>query len=399
MGKPWTQEEETYLAEHWGHVTVAGIAAHLGRTENAVIVRVNRMGLPPYYESGDYVTLNALFNALFGRNFNTYQLKSWVKDRGLPIHNKKRRKCSARVVYLDEFWAWAEKNRSFLDFSKMEPLALGAEPPWVEEQRHKDYRSNAIQRKDPWTPDEDRRLRSLLSLHKYGYEELSEMLNRSAGAIQRRCNDLKLKERPVRADTRGGSSAWTDAMLQILADGIRSGDSYQIIARKIGKSEKAVRGKVYQVYVTEDADKIRPMLGNGPWGTGKPAPNVKQGFYLSAYRQGVKKNLALLDGILRYRMNQLGYDSFWQKDMCLNWSDMEGCTAGCDNCDECTEFRRIQPQYCIRCGATFYERTTNKCCERCRVARKKQAQRHWARSKGRRENEDEATAAAAGTDS
>lgn len=399
MGKPWTQEEETYLAESWGHVTVAGIAAHLGRTENAVIVRVNRLGLPPYFESGDYVTLNALFNALYGRNVNTYHLKSWVNDRGLPIHNKKRRKCSARVVYLDEFWEWAEKNRSFLDFSKMEPLALGKEPAWVEEQRHKDFKSNAIQRKDPWTPDEDSRLKALLKLHRYGYAELSEILNRSEGAIQRRCNDLGLKERPVKADNAGEGAAWTDAMIQILADGIRIGDSYQILARKIGKSEKAVRGKVYNMYLTENADKVRALMGDGGWGANAPTPNVKQGVYLCSCRQGVKKDLSLLVGILRYRMNALGYDAFWQKDMCLNWNPMEGCAAGCQNCDECTEFRRIPPQYCVRCGATFYERATHKCCERCRIARKKQAQRHWARAEGRRKNEDETTAAAAGTGS
>lgn len=38
-----------------------------------------------------------------------------------------------KIIYLDEFWKWAEKNRSFLDFSKMEPLALGKEPGWVNE--------------------------------------------------------------------------------------------------------------------------------------------------------------------------------------------------------------------------------------------------------------------------
>ena len=376
----WTPEEETYLAENWGHVTVDGICKKLNRTKNAIMIRVQRLGLPPCFESGDYVTANALCKAFQGRNFNTYQLKSWVKDRGLPVHNKRRGNCVARVVYLDEFWEWAEKNRSFLDFSKMEPLALGKEPPWVEEQRHKDFKANAIQRKDPWTPDEDSRLRDLLKFHRYGYAELSEKLNRSAGAIQRRCNDLKLLERPVRAVTRGETSKWTDAMLQIVADGIRHGDSYQLIARQIGKSEKAVRGKVFTVYLTEDADKIRAMMGNGAWGAGKPIPNVKQAVSLSGCRAEVRKNLSLLDGILRYRMNELGYDGFWQKDMCLNWNPMEGCTAGCPNCDECTEFRRIKPQYCARCGATFYERSENRFCSQCRKARKKQAQRHWART-------------------
>lgn len=379
QNRNWTAEEETYLAEHWGHITIAGLCKALNRSKNAILVRVHRIGLPPYYESGDYVTVNALCNVLRGTSFNTYQMKSWVRDRDFPVHNKRRGSRTARVVYLDEFWEWAEKNRSFLDFSKMEPLALGREPEWVAEQRHKDFHAHALQRKDPWSAEDDSRLRALLKLHRYGYVELSEILNRSEGAIQRRCNDLGLKERPVKADNHGEAAKWTAEMLDALADGIRHGDSYQAIGRKIGKSEKAVRGKTYQTYITENADKVRVMLGNGTWGTGAPMPTVNQGAYMSGYKTDVRANLSALVGVLKYRMNELGFDPYFQRHMCLNWSPTDGCTAGCTNCDECTEFCRVPPQYCVRCGVTFYERAKNKYCADCRTARKKKAQRHWAR--------------------
>lgn len=381
--KRWTAEEENYLREHWGSATISGICEHLGRTKNAIMVRVQRLNLPRYYECGDYVTLNQINNVLFGHNVSAYQKKSWEQNRGLPVHNKRRGNYTCKVVYLDEFWAWAEKNRSFLDFSKMEPLALGLEPDWVAEQRRKDFAAFAIQRKDPWTPSDDSRLIMLLKQHKYGYAELSEMLHRSAGAIQRRCIDLGLKERPVKADTHGDGVAWTQSDFDILADGIRNGDSYMVIGNKIGKSEKAVRGKVYFEYLTEQADKIRQMMGDHPWGYGAPVPTVKQGFNLSRTRTEVRKNLSVLDSLLRYRMNQLGYDPFFQRFMCLNWDDIAGCGAGCTDCDDCTEFRRIPPQYCARCGGTFYERSENRFCALCRQARKKKAQRHWCRINSR----------------
>lgn len=381
--KKWTEEELSYLCEHWGSTTISGICAHLGRTKNAVIVRVNRLGLPPYYECGNYVTLNQVYNALRGRNVSSYQKKSWEQDRGLPVHNKKRGNYTARVVYLDEFWQWAEKNRSFLDFSKMEPLALGLEPEWVAEQRSKDFATFAAQRKDPWAKEEDSRLIMLLKQHKYGYKELSEMLHRSAGAIQRRCNDLGLKERPVKADNHGAGAVWSQSALDTLADGIRHGDSYTVIGNKLGKSEKAVRGKVYTVYLTERADRIRELMGNYPWGYGAPVPTVKQGIHLSQTRTEVRNNLSVLDALLRYRMNQLGYDPFWQRFMCLNWDDIAGCGTNNSDCDRCTEFRRIPPQYCARCGGTFYERTENRFCASCRAARKKKAQRHWLRVNNR----------------
>ena len=386
LGKyKWNPDEEQFLVENWGTKSVPCIAEHLNRTTNAIIVRAQRLNLGPALNAGDYITLNQLYKAFTGKEHGmySYQSISWVKNRGLPVHNKRVNQCTFRVVYLDEFWDWAEKNRAFLDFSKMEKYALGREPEWVDEQRKKDYVAFAIQKKTPWTPIEDQRLLRLLKEQKYGYKELSQMLNRSAGAIQRRCLDLHTPYRPVKADVH--SNAWNDDNLKTLAEGIRNADSYTLIGNAIGKSEKAVRGKVYDTYLTENADKVRFMLKDGEWGFGAPAPTVKQGVVLSRCRANTKKDLSALAGILKVRMNQLGYDPYWQRFMCMKWDDFDGCSAGCTDCDSCTEFERIRPQYCKRCGATFYERKSNDFCNDCRKARKKRAQKKWSvmKAKGR----------------
>ena len=384
--RKWTAEDDDYLSSSWGTTSIPGIAKHLGRTVSAIMNRVQELGLPPWLESGEYISLNALHNAFSGCNFHSYQLKSWVKDRGLPVHSKRRGKDTYRVVYLDEFWEWAEKNRSFLDFSKMEPLALGEEPPWVADQREKDATAFRLQRKDPWTSAEDSRLIMLLKMHKYGYAELSEMLHRSAGAIQRRCTDLGIKERPVKADNHSADAKWTDMDFQILDDGIQNGDSYTQIGRKIGKSEKAIRGKVYFVYLTENADKVRAMMGDQPWGYGAPVPTVKQAVHLSRTRTDTKAMLEQLAGVLYRRtleLKKVDYDHYFQRAMCMNWDDLHSCcVAGCADCDSCTEFIRMQPQYCVRCGATFFERKETRVCARCRAARKSQAFRKYQRLYG-----------------
>lgn len=378
--KSWTPEDEEYLREAWGSVSIPGIAKHLDRTVAAVKVRVAKLGLGPALTNGDYVTFNQLMLTLTDNSQSySYQMKSWVENRGLPVRTQRVDRCTWRVVYLDEFWAWAEQHRSFIDFSKLEPLALGKEPDWVPEQRRKDFQAFALQRKDPWTSDEDSRLKMLLKQQKYGYAELSEILRRSEGAIVRRCRDLGLKERPVRADNRGANAAWTDAHFQELADGIRCGDSYPAIGKRIGKSEKAIRGKVYFTYLTEDADKVRVMLGSGAWGDGAPEPTVRQGFNLSRTRTEVRKTLSVLDALLRKRMNDLGWDEYWQRDMCQHWDAIHGCLMKSPNCDDCTKFQRIRPQYCARCGGTFYERQENRFCKACRTARKKQYLRKYAR--------------------
>lgn len=381
MGKrTWTTDDEAYLTEKWGTISVPSIAKHLKRTENAVVVRARRLQLGPALMAGDYVTFNQLIIAVTGTSAGyAYKMKSWVQNRGLPVHTKRVRQCKFRVVYIDEFWKWAENNRSFLDFSKMEPLALGEEPEWVAEQRKKDFKAFSLQRKDPWTSAEDSRLKMLVEQHKYSWAEISTMLHRSCGAINRRCLDLGIKARPVAVERTGNRGTWTESDFCVLADGIRNGDSYATIGLAVGKSEKCVRSKAYNDYLTESADKIRAMMGAGPWGTGAPEMDVKHGAYISRTRQGVRRDLSMLDALLRKRMNDLGYDPYWQRFMCMNWDDVGGCRAGCSDCDNCTELRRIQPQYCARCGRTFFERAENRFCEDCRKARKKQAQRHYAR--------------------
>ena len=165
----WTKAEEQFLQDQWGVMSIPAIAKRLNRSVEAVVVRKNRLGLGPVLFGGDYISMNQLMIAVCGNNAGgNYKLKSWVENRGLPIHTKRVNQNSFRVIRLNEFWKWAEQHRSFIDFSKMEPLALGEEPAWVAEQRKKDFQAFAIQRKDPWTPDEDARLKMLLQQHRYG---------------------------------------------------------------------------------------------------------------------------------------------------------------------------------------------------------------------------------------
>ena len=377
MSKKWTSEEIDYLANNWGTVSIGNIAKKLGRSDTAITLKAQRIGLGAFLENGEYITLNQLIIAVTGSAGNySYKNTSWVKNRGLPVRKKKVGKCYFRVVYIDDFWEWAEKNRSFIDFSKMTPLILGAEPEWVTEQRKKDFKSLPIQRKDRWTKAEDSRLKVLLGQYKYTYAELSRMLGRTNGAIQRRCTDLGIKERPIKADTHGVSAKWTQAMYDTVAE--------CIISEKIDKSEKAIRGKVYSTYLTENLDKVRAMLGIGKWGDGAPEPSVRQAQYLPKTRTKCLRSVTDLIAVLKYRRNSLAYGPYWQRHMCVKWDDYEGCTAGGAGCDDCAEFERIKPQYCARCGATFYERKENRFCAQCRTARKKQAQKRWSRINGRR---------------
>ena len=142
LRRNWTKQEEEYLIENWGTLSVGTIAKNLNRSENAVIVRKCRLGLGSFLESGEYITWNQLHIALGIGTADVYKMISWVRNRGFPIHTKRVNNNSFKVVYLDEWWVWAEKNRDFLDFSKFEENLLGKEPQWVKEKRRHDVEKN-----------------------------------------------------------------------------------------------------------------------------------------------------------------------------------------------------------------------------------------------------------------
>ena len=114
------------------------------------------------------------------------------------------------------------------------------------------------------------------------------------------------------------------------------------------------------------------------WGTGRYIGDSRQKERKIKREKFEQKALIIqLQRVLLAHRNAMEFGEYWQKDMCMNWDDVLGCKAGCTDCDSCSDFVRIQPQYCVRCGATFYERELNRRCERCRIARRKSAYKKY----------------------
>jgi len=260
-GRAWTAEEIEYLNEKWGTASITRIAKVLNRSKNAVIVKKNRLKLGAFLESGDYITWNQLLTALgYGSTGCRYKMKSWVENRGFPMRMKRVKNKVYKIVLIDDFWKWAKQNQMFLDFSNFELCALGAEPDWVKEKRRADIDSRRQFKNTPWTKAEDEKLIALVRKQKYGFRELSLIMRRTEGAIQRRLTDLGIKDRPVKADN---MVRWTEEELELLGQLIAAGKKYEQMADAIGKSVKAIRGRVHRMYLTENLDAVRGMIGMG----------------------------------------------------------------------------------------------------------------------------------------
>lgn len=387
QARNWTEAELDRLREEWGMYSVGTLAKRLNRSYNAVVERASRLGLGAHLRSSDLISINVLLQELgMSKNGSGY---SWnvdkLKNAGLPIHMQKVKNCSFRMVDIEEFWTFAEKNRHLFDFSRLEENALGAEPAWVKAKRAEDY-SRACMVKPyntKWTETEEKELLRLLRTYRYTYAEIASRLHRSEGAIVRRMQDLGIKERPLKADNH---VQWTQEELQTVARMIKAGSSYENMSAVLGKSAKAIRGRVFNMYLSENLNKVSKLIGDGEWGDNRPERKVSQKLLMTVEEKGQTKDaLSRLAGLLQQRIRQ-HYDDQdnWQRHLCQNWDEAKGCAAGCLNCDECDSFQRIRPQYCGRCGATFFERKENRICEPCRMARKKSAARKYMRMNARR---------------
>jgi len=243
-GRNWTKEDESYLMESWGLISVGTIAKNLGRSINAVELKARRLGLGPFLDAGDYVTLNQLMKVMRGLSRSnsgyTYTTKQWI-DKGLLVKTKKVIRCSFKVVYLDDWWDWAEENSTLIDFSKLELLALGKEPKWVEDQRKADTEKRLQYKTTPWTKAEDKMLTDLLNSYRYTYRELSLRLRRTEGAIKRRMLDLKIKARPLKMPNH---NPWTKEETEKLIELYHKGHTPPTMANYINRSGQACSGKI-----------------------------------------------------------------------------------------------------------------------------------------------------------
>lgn len=236
----WSVEELNYLENKWGDISIPAIAKNLNRSINAVVLKANRTGLGMHLHSGNEITLFQLISAMGKKNNFSWYVDKWIRY-GIPFKYKKSINKRYKVIKIEDFWKWAVKNKDILDFSTFEENMLGKEPIWVIEKRKADIIESRY-KKTPWTKEEDNLLRSLLNSYRFSYIEISKRLNRTEGGIKRRMQDLKIKQRPLKADNH---IAWSNEETELLIRLRNEGYRCDVISEKIkNRSAQAVRGKL-----------------------------------------------------------------------------------------------------------------------------------------------------------
>lgn len=239
-GKNWTAAEEQYLEETWGNVSIDVISRKLGRSRDAVINKKVRLGLGAFLENGDYITYCQLLKALYGMDQapNAYRINKRWKD--LPVRFKKVGSSKFKIIYLKDFWEWAEEHKHLLDFSKMEKNVLGSEPEWVKQKRAQDAKQARSYITDPWTDADDRKLDRLVREGTYTVDQLADIFHRTEQAVSRRIYDLCIDVRPQK----NKKKQWDEEETQKLIFLRQEGYSFEQIGKEVGRSASSCRGKM-----------------------------------------------------------------------------------------------------------------------------------------------------------
>lgn len=195
--KNWTKEEIEILEDKWGTVSIPQIAKVLNRTVHSIKCKAYKIGLGTFIDSGEYVTFNKFTKAI-GYDGSYGYLEKRLLKLEFPIKHKKSIKMNYKVIYLMDFWKWAEQHKQDISFAKFEKGMLGKEPKWVEEKRKADLTNpSKLNHNRKWTQAEDNLLIEKTKSCKYTYKDLAKDFNRTENAIKRRLYDLAVPYRPV----------------------------------------------------------------------------------------------------------------------------------------------------------------------------------------------------------
>lgn len=240
MCKKWEQEEIDYLEDNWGAVSITGIAKKLDRSIHSIKCKAYKLGLRRHIHSGEYMTYNQLLVAL-GMGETYVRVK--FENNGIPIKYKKSLNKRYKIIYINDFWKWAEKHKNLLNFKDFQDGALGwPEPSWVSTKRQSDKSKAKQIKKTPWTEGEDKQLQWLINQYKYGYSDIARLMGRTEGAIKRRLCDLNIKGRPIKAENH---RPWKEWETNLLIDMFNKGYTHEDISERLdNRSVCAVRGKL-----------------------------------------------------------------------------------------------------------------------------------------------------------
>ena len=248
--KFWSDEDIEYLYDNFGNLSILTIAKVLNRSVKAVKFKAYKLGLNSFENSG------RVSAAELGRSLGVDKslVYKWIKEKGLRsksiVLSEKRR---FHMIDVDEFWKWAYKNQSIINFARFEKFILGKEPIWVNEKRQYDILNKSKINK-PFSKFENDYIRQ--NYKNVDAKEIAKVLNRTVCSIHTKANRLgieKIRKKKLRDDSnrehRRRFSKYEDYY-------IKSHYNYRSaheIGAVLGRSQVSIHSRAFRIGITKSA--------------------------------------------------------------------------------------------------------------------------------------------------
>lgn len=170
-GRRWTKEEIQTLENMSGTFTVAVMAKRLGRTFDAVNIKLNRIGLSGFEKSTDMLTMNQVCQMI---GVDSRTIKNRWKNKGLHI----MRKGNYLVIHQNELIRYLQEHPEDWNAAKITDDSIIMRFTWYKDKRKQDTRNQYF-----WMPEEVARLRYLRH-QGYSIREIAGQMGRSESSIK-----------------------------------------------------------------------------------------------------------------------------------------------------------------------------------------------------------------------
>ncbi len=180
----YAPEDLQMIKEQLGSQSLSAIARRLNRTITALEVKITRMGLSHTKSHTGMITAGELARIL---KIDRNTVMQWILNHELDSYQRiTRNKKRFTFINIDDFWAWADKNRHKIDFSRLELDSLPPEPHWVAIERTLKKQTTNYK---AWTKQEERQLLECYCCGK-SLTEISKILGRTQESIRKKLKRL-----------------------------------------------------------------------------------------------------------------------------------------------------------------------------------------------------------------
>lgn len=175
--KSWNKDEEKFLEKYYFKKDAFFIANKLNRSLESVRRKAQKMGLNAYI--GDKVHVKTIAHCF---NCDSRVINRWISKFKLPFKKITKNTRTFKVIDIETFWKWAEKNKEIIPWQKYIMYSLLPQPDWVKDTVCIYKNTNENFRK-PIT-NYEKTIVYRMTKQGYSVKEIAEHLNRTIDSVK-----------------------------------------------------------------------------------------------------------------------------------------------------------------------------------------------------------------------